>query len=148
MPDTMLMDALEGIIETAAHAAETPPAPAQAVQESTERAGSAPLEELGRYQGEQLDPQILLAGEGYHFEHQRHMAPQYAQRLAEVATGYKAVIAGRRSLRGWFQESMMRADFPVLLGDTLDRLVLTRYATYAPTYRQFSPRTPHRQSGS
>lgn len=140
MPDTVLMDAIEGIIETATHAAEASPAAAQAVQESSEPSGVAPLEELGRYQGEQLDPQIMLAGEGYHFQPQRRMSPQYAQRLAEVATGYKAVIAGRRGLRGWFQESMMRADFPVLLGDTLDRLVLTRYATYAPTYRQFTRR--------
>jgi hypothetical protein len=35
------------------------------------------------------------------------------------------------------QEVMMSTEFSVLLGDTLDRVLLARYATYAPTYRLF-----------
>lgn len=139
MPDTVMFDALDGIVEAATKAAELPVAPVPVVQEAT--AGShTPLQELGRYEGDQIDVNVMLAGEGYHFNQARTMSPQYAKRLAEVATGYKRVVAGRQSLRRWFQESMVRADFPMLLGDTLDRLVLTRYATYEPTYREFTRR--------
>ncbi|MBZ0315090.1 MAG: Mu-like prophage major head subunit gpT family protein [Anaerolineae bacterium] len=139
MPE--LIDALDSIIESASKAAEVKPA-AVAPAALKEGAGNsaAPLEELGSYEGDQIDPQIIFAGEGQRLNTKRTMSPKYAVRLAEVATGYKRVISGRASLARWFTESMVSADFPVLLGDTLDRLVLTAYATYAPTYTAFMRR--------
>lgn len=140
MPD--FSDALDAIIEDASKAAETPPAQVGATATVKEGAGNhaVPLEELGSYEGDQIDPAVIFAGEGHQFNAQRQMHPKYAQRLAEVAKGYKQVVTGRRSLRQWVSESMVTGDFTVLLGDTLDRLVLTSYAQYQPTYRQFMRR--------
>lgn len=139
MPD--FNDALDSIIESASKAAETKPAavvPA-AIKEGAGNSAT-PLEELGSYEGDQINPETIFAGEGQRLNTNRAMSAKYAVRLAEVAKGYKRVINGRASLRQWYTESMTSADFPVLLGDTLDRLVLTAYARYSPTYRLFMRR--------
>lgn len=134
-------DALDLIIESASKAAEAKPtAVAPAALKEGAGNSAAPLEELGSYEGDQINPDVIFAGEGQRLNTTRTMSPKYAVRLAEVATGYKRVINGRASLRQWFTESMNSADFPVLLGDTLDRLVLTAYARYSPTYRLFMRR--------
>lgn len=139
MPD--YSDALDSIIEEASQAAEVKPnAVAPAVLKEGAGHSAAPLEELGSYEGDQIDSQVIFAGEGQRLNTTRAMSPKYAVRLAEVATGYKRVVNGRVSLRQWFTESMNSADFPVLLGDTLDRLVLTAYARYVATYPLFMRR--------
>lgn len=134
-------DALDQIIEAASKAAEAKPtAVAPAALKEGAGNNAAPMDELGSYEGDQINSEVIFANEGQHLNTNRVMSPKYAVRLAEVAKGYKRVISGRASLKQWVTESMVSADFPILLGDTLDRLVLTRYATYAPAYRQFMRR--------
>lgn len=133
-------DALDQIIESASKAAEAKPTAVTPAALKEGAGNAAPLDELGSYEGDQINSDVIFAGEGQRLNTNRAMSPKYAIRLAEVAKGYKRVVNGRTSLRGWLSESMNSADFPVLLGDTLDRLVLTRYAAYSPTYRLFMRR--------
>ena len=86
--------------------------------------------------GEQIDSEVIFAREGLNLTQKRPMTPQYARGLAEAARFYRRALEGRVSMRQ-VQEVMMSSEFSVLLGDTLDRVLLAKYATYAPTYRQF-----------
>jgi hypothetical protein len=52
--------------------------------------------------------------------------PQYKQRLVEAATFIADVLDGKRPL--WqLREAMSTSDFPLLFGDTLERIVISEY---------------------
>jgi hypothetical protein len=115
-----------------------PITPAREGQQPSEgRDSGLAMEELGVYEGDQIDSSVIFAGEGpWMGSRRRKMSPQYAKGLAEAAKFYRAALDGRVSMRQ-VQEVMMSSEFSTLLGDTLDRVLLAKYATYAPSYRMF-----------
>lgn len=141
--DDITLQALEQIEETASEAISAPAEPehdaeaAREAQEPTHAALNLPMKELGTYSGEEINSDVIFAGEGMSFGiDKRKMTPQYARGLAEAAQFYRRACEGRVTMRQ-VQEVMMSSEFSVLLGDTLDRVLLAKYATYAPTYRTF-----------
>ena len=138
--DDITLQTLEHIEEAASQALSQPAEPegSEAVRESQPEPSGAgtPLEELGSYAGEQINSEVIFAREGLNLTQKRPMTPQYARGLAEAARFYRRALEGRVSMRQ-VQEVMMSSEFSVLLGDTLDRVLLAKYATYAPMYRQF-----------
>ena len=98
--------------------------------------GGHAMELLGTYRGEQISSDVIFANEGLSFRNRRQMSPQYARKLAQAATFLKEVYAGKHSMAR-LQEAMLSSEFSALLGDTLDRILLAKYAEYQPTYRQF-----------
>ncbi len=139
--DDITLQTLEHIEEAASEAANTsaqPEAGGEAVREGQPepRTPQAPMQELGSYAGEEINSEVIFAREGLNLTQKRPMTPQYARGLAEAARFYRRALEGRVSMRQ-VQEVMMSSEFSVLLGDTLDRVLLAKYATYAPTYRQF-----------
>ncbi len=96
-----------------------------------------PMQHLASYSGDQINSEIIFANEGSPLgTDKREMTPQYARGLAEAARFFRRAKEGRVSMRQ-VQEVMMSSEFSVLLGDTMDRVLLAKYATYSPTYRQF-----------
>lgn len=144
MIDDVTAEVLEGIEEQGAKAEETTPASeTTAVAESGEQQptpsqGTA-LAEIEHYEGDEIDSGRVFATEMREIERRRKQSPAYKRRLAEVARFYGEVLAGRRSLMQ-LHEAMFSSEFTALLGDTLDRVLLARYGTYSPTYRQFQRR--------
>ncbi len=138
--DDITLQTLEHIEEAASEAVSAPAQPedgGEAVREGQpEPRLQTPMEELGSYAGEQINSEVIFAREGLNLTQKRPMTPQYARGLAEAARFYRRALEGRVSMRQ-VQEVMMSSEFSVLLGDTLDRVLLAKYATYAPTYRQF-----------
>lgn len=62
--------------------------------------------------------------------------PRYMAQLAEAARFYGEVCSGKRPL--WqFKEAMSTSDFPILFGDTLDRLVVADYLAMPSSFRTF-----------
>lgn len=136
--DDTTLQVLEHIEETASETISHPAAPQGddvAVREG-QPAGRPPMDELGSYEGEQINSDIIFANEGLNLTQKRQMTPAYARGLAAAARFYRRCIEGRVTMRQ-VQEVMMSSEFSVLLGDTLDRVLLAKYATYGPTYRQF-----------
>ncbi len=139
--DDITLHTLEQIEETASEAISRPAQPEggdTAVREGQQEPASppAPMTEIASYAGDQIRSDIIFAHEGLNLTQKRAMTPQYARGLAEAAKFYRRAVEGRVTMRQ-VQEVMMSSEFSVLLGDTLDRVLLAKYATYAPTYRQF-----------
>ena len=139
--DDITLQTLEHIEEAASEAINNPAQPegeSDSLHEAQiELSGAGtPLEELGSYAGEQINSEVIFAREGLNLTQKRPMTPQYARGLAEAARFYRRALEGRVSMRQ-VQEVMMSSEFSVLLGDTLDRVLLAKYATYSPTYRRF-----------
>lgn len=63
--------------------------------------------------------------------------PRYARSLAEAARILDDAFSGRRSAMTRLEEAMTTSDFPLLMGDVLDRMLLARYRETAPVYRNF-----------
>ncbi len=62
--------------------------------------------------------------------------PRYMAQLTEAARFYGDVLSGKRPL--WqFKEAMSTSDFPILFGDTLDRLVVADYRAMPSSFRLF-----------
>lgn len=136
--DNTTLQALEQIEESAAKAAESPAQPEgidTPVREGQD-IDAAPMEVLGTYEGDQISSAVIFANEGLNLTQKRQMTPQYARKLAEAARFYRRAVEGRVTMRQ-VQEVMMSSEFSALLGDTLDRVLLAKYATYAPSYRLF-----------
>lgn len=141
--DAHVEQTLEGIFEEAslsesgkpgsAHVPGAPSIPASLVEGAS---GGHTMDLLDTYSGEQISSSVIFAEEGLQFRSRRQMAPQYAKKLGIVAKFLKEVYAGRQSMER-LQEAMMSSEFTALLGDTLDRILLAKYASYDPTYRQF-----------
>jgi hypothetical protein len=62
--------------------------------------------------------------------------PRYLARLAEATNFLADVIEGRTSTF-WLREAMSTAEFPLLMGDILDRQLLGKYQEFQPTYRNY-----------
>lgn len=124
-------------------AGQTGDAEAAGEVDSAETSESLPngtsLQLLGSYSGNQISASVIFAEEGLSQKERRQRDPRYLKALAEVAGFVKGLEAGRHTMMQ-LQENMMSGDFTALLGDTLDRILLGTYATYAPTYRQFMRR--------
>ncbi len=139
--DDITLQALEQIEESASEAISHPAPPdgddgAVHARQPEPDATHAPLDELDSYEGEQVNSEVIFAHEGLNLTQKRPMTPQYARGLAAAARFYRRALEGRVTMRQ-VQEAMMSSEFSVLLGDTLDRVLLAKYATYAPTYRRF-----------
>lgn len=62
--------------------------------------------------------------------------PKYQTKLAEAATFIGAVFAGRRPM--WqLKEALSTDDFPLLFGDTIDRMLLAKYKAITPEWNRF-----------
>lgn len=131
---------LEGLIEEGSKPVVTPavnPAPTPAPVTEAAPADPQRMQELGTYEGDQINSEIIFAGEGVNLSQLKHNTdPQYARKLAEAARFYKQLVQGRASMMQ-LREAMTSAEFSGLLGDTMDRILLAQYAGYQPTYRQF-----------
>ncbi|RLC86424.1 MAG: hypothetical protein DRJ03_08890 [Chloroflexi bacterium] len=67
----------------------------------------------------------------------RIQSPQYVQSLAEAATFVADVFDGRQPL--WMlKEAMSTSDFPLLFGDTIDRLMVAKWKAIEPTWRDYA----------
>ncbi len=93
------------------------------------------LELLETVRAEQASVQHLFGGEGRSL---RRMAggPEYTARLAEAASLLGDVIAGRRPSY-LLREAMTTSDFPLLMGDIIDRQLLANYREAPQTYRNY-----------
>jgi hypothetical protein len=80
---------------------------------------------------EQADLDRILAGSGQRVGGRSD--PAYLARLAE-ATGFIADVMGGRIPAYRLREALSTSDFPLLMGDVLDRQMLGRYAEIAPTW--------------
>src|SRR4051812_11730080 len=69
----------------------------------------------------------------------RQNNPAYVARLAESAEFLADVMDGRRSMH-WLQEALSTSDFPLLMGDILDRQMLGRYRETPPVWQNFAKR--------
>lgn len=63
----------------------------------------------------------------------------YVARLAEAAEFLDDVLSGRRSMH-YLQEALSTSDFPLLMGDILDRQLLGRYNEITPTWQNYCKR--------
>lgn len=62
--------------------------------------------------------------------------PKYQQRLAEAAKFIGTVFDGHRPM--WqLKEALSTDDFPLLFGDTLDRMLLAKFKAITPTWQQY-----------
>lgn len=143
--DDVTLQVLEGIHEDAGRANNggDPVAVQEPAQQLLVREGTA-LDEIARYEPQTnaegqtgFDSGLIFANEGLNLGRQhRRMTPQQARKLAEVARYYQRVCEGHISLQQ-LSETMMSSEFSNLLGQTLDRVLLAKYATYSPSYRAF-----------
>lgn len=62
--------------------------------------------------------------------------PAYKQRLLEAASFTAEVLEGKRPLRH-LREAMSTSDFPLLFGDTLNRMVIAEYREAPSDWRDF-----------
>jgi len=69
----------------------------------------------------------------------RQPSDAYVTRLAEAATFLDEVLSGRRSVH-YLVEALSTSDFPLLMGDILDRQLLGRYNEIAPTWQNYCKR--------
>jgi hypothetical protein len=152
-------DALDSIIEEGARAAVDGNSAASPLAGTSESAVSeAPVgangtptgwEEIGEYAGSDINSRNVFANEGIDLKERYQASPTYAIKLAETAKFFKAMKKGRIGMRGLEQamtyglpvkalgETMMSSEFSALLGDTIDRILLAKWATYEPAYRQY-----------
>lgn len=84
------------------------------------------LETIERIRAEEASVSRLYSGDGRSIRGLRRDDPRYISRLAEAAGFIKEVMDGRRPFYH-FQEAMTTADFPLLFGDVIDRMVLGSY---------------------
>lgn len=69
----------------------------------------------------------------------RNNDPAYLARLAEFAGFLADIMDGRRPTY-WLQEAMSTSDFPILMGDILDRQLLARYREWPVTWTSIAKR--------
>ncbi|MCX6024014.1 MAG: hypothetical protein NTZ05_20240 [Chloroflexi bacterium] len=65
--------------------------------------------------------------------------PAYTRRLAQAATLIRDVQEGRTD-PFYLKEAMSTSDFPLLMGDILDRQLLARYQEWEPTWQNYCKR--------
>ena len=62
--------------------------------------------------------------------------PKYQERLAEAAKFIGTVFDGRRPM--WqLREALSTDDFPLLFGDTIDRMLLAKFKTITPEWQKY-----------
>lgn len=82
---------------------------------------------------EAASPQKLFGGEG-DSTHSRVKGPRYKEQLLEAVKLTEKAAKGNRLGRFQFQEAMTTSDFPLLFADILDRQLMAKYASVAPTW--------------
>jgi hypothetical protein len=86
---------------------------------------------------EQASTERILAGSGRRMGGNNN--PAYLAQLAE-ATSFLADVMDGRIPAYRLQEALSTSDFPLLMGDVLDRQMLGRYADIAPAWPAFAKR--------
>lgn len=91
------------------------------------------LEVIERMRGAEADVRSLFGGEdGTRIQAGRHSE----QELAEAAQFLGEIRSGKRKF--WqFEEAMSTSDFPVLMGDILDRQLVGSYQSIDPTWQAY-----------
>ncbi|HLF28218.1 MAG TPA: hypothetical protein VJG32_17955 [Anaerolineae bacterium] len=66
----------------------------------------------------------------------RSRGPKYVEQLSEAAKFIGSVFDGRRPM--WhLREALTTSDFPLLFGDTIDRMLLAKYKAVTPDWQQY-----------
>lgn len=86
-----------------------------------------------------LDDVIRESGRRLSRTGRRMNDPAYLQKLAEASNFLADVLEGRTHTF-WFEEAMSTSDFPLLMGDVLDRQLLGRYSETPQTWRNYVQR--------
>lgn len=94
------------------------------------------LELLENVRSTEASIQKLFGGEGRSMRNAARRDPKYAGQLKEAVTFIGNVFNGQRPL--WqIKEALATADFPLLFGDTIDRMMIAKYQTIQPTWRNW-----------
>lgn len=99
------------------------------------------LELIESMDAERASVQQLFGGEGTAVReatanNRRRYGPKYDALLTEAINLVKAVVSGRKPMH-YLREAMSTSDFPLLFGDTIDRMMLAQWRAYEPTYPRF-----------
>jgi hypothetical protein len=78
----------------------------------------------------------IIAASGRRLSNRR-ADPEYLTKLGEAANFLADVLDGRTDPY-YLKEALSTSDFPILMGDILDRQLLGRYQEIAPTYRNYA----------
>lgn len=81
----------------------------------------------------------IIAASGPRLSKRARSDPDYLAKLGETATFLADVLDGRVSTY-WLQEALSTSDFPILMGDILDRQLLGRYQEIQPTWSNYARR--------
>lgn len=93
------------------------------------------LDLVETFRADEVSRERIFAGEGMGVRSARK-GPTYARALAEAATLISNVYQGKTPI--WrLQEAMTTSDFPLLMGDILDRQILGYYQETPAVYRNF-----------
>ena len=94
------------------------------------------LELLETVRDTEASIQKLFGGEGKSMRNAARRDPKYAGQLKEAVDFIGNVFNGRRPL--WqLKEALSTADFPLLFGDTIDRMMIAKYQTVEPKWRNW-----------
>ncbi len=90
---------------------------------------------------ERASIQKLFGGEGssVHEAVQQNAlrrGPKYQERLVEAVKFIKQIWRGQKPMY-YLREAMSTSDFPLLFGDTLDRMMLAQWKEYQPSFERF-----------
>lgn len=85
---------------------------------------------------EEASVRNLFAGDGKRVRESREKTRKYKQGLVEASRFLNDIYSGRRPLHH-MQEALSTSDFPILLGDILDRQLLASYKEYPADYLSY-----------
>lgn len=93
------------------------------------------LDLVETYRTEEASVDRLFAGDGFRLRGRRN-DPRYTEQLTEAAEFLDGIYSGRTPMHR-LAEAMTTSDFPLLMGDILDRQLLARYRETPAVYRNF-----------
>ena len=79
----------------------------------------------------------IIAASGRRLSKRARRDPEYLTKLGEAATFLADVLDGRTDPY-YLKEALSTSDFPILMGDILDRQLLGRYQEIQPSYRNYA----------
>jgi len=91
------------------------------------------------YNAERASVREIFAGDGTAV-HEATAAPRYQKKLVEAVGFIKDVWSGRKPMY-LLREAMSTSDFPLLFGDTIDRMMLAQYQEYPSNWERWLRRS-------
>jgi hypothetical protein len=99
------------------------------------------LDLIEEIKAEEASVTRIFEGDGVGVRRGRHQKdPRHAEKLVEAVELLGRVMAGSRSATYFLEEAMTTSDFPLYMGEVLDRNVLAGYRDYTPTWPNFAKR--------